>query len=82
MPAYLRCRGHTWFLRWKWPKRLEACGLTGELIRSLRTGDFHIARRRALTLVLKIEAMISSTDLPKRACRPIFVLDVSLVTVR
>ena len=28
---------------------------------------FRIARRRALTLVLQIDAMISSTDLPKRA---------------
>jgi hypothetical protein len=36
-------------------------------IRSLKTCDFHIARRRSLTLVLKIEAMTSSTDLPKRA---------------
>jgi hypothetical protein len=67
MRSYLRRRGHTWFLRWKWPKRLEACGFSGELIRSLKTGDFQIARRRALTLVLKIDAMISSTDLPKRA---------------
>src|SRR6266536_2466900 len=67
MPSYLRRRGHTWFLRWKWPKRLEACGLSGELIRSLRTSDFRIARRRALTLVLNIETMTSSTDLPKRA---------------
>ena len=67
MPSYLRRRGHTWFLRWKWPKRLAACGLPGELIRSLRTGDFRIARRRALMIVLNIEAMISSPDLPKRA---------------
>jgi hypothetical protein len=51
----------------KWPSRLAAFGFSGELIRSLRTGDFRIARRRALTLVLKIDAMISSTDLPKRA---------------
>jgi hypothetical protein len=67
MRSYLRRRRHTWFLRWKWPKRLEACGFSGELIRSLKTCDFHIARRRALTLVLKIEAMTTSTDLPKRA---------------
>src|SRR5882757_170751 len=67
LPSYLRRRGHTWFLRWKWPSRLAAFGFSGELIRSLRTSDFRIARRRALTLVLKIDAMISSTDLPKRA---------------
>jgi len=67
MPSYLRRRGHTWFLRWKWPSRLAAFGFSGELIRSLRTGDFHIARRRALTLVLQIEIMIESTQLPKRS---------------
>jgi len=67
MPSYLRRRGHTWFLRWKWPSRLAACGLSGELIRSLKTSDFRIARRRALTVVLKIETMTSSVDLPKRA---------------
>jgi len=67
VPSYLRRRGHTWFLRWKWPSRLEAFGFSGELVRSLKTGDFRTARRRAMTLVLKIDAMISSTDLPKRA---------------
>jgi hypothetical protein len=67
MPSYLRRRGHTWFLRWKWPSRLAAFGFSGELIRSLRTSDFRIARRRALTLVLQIETMTESTQLPKRA---------------
>src|SRR5258707_9262976 len=67
MPSYLRRRGHTWFLRWKWPSRLAACGFSGELIRSLRTSDFRIARRRALMLVLQIETMTESTQLPKRA---------------
>ncbi|WP_370691336.1 DUF6538 domain-containing protein [Bradyrhizobium sp.] len=67
IPSYLRLRGHTWFLRWKWPKRLAACGLSGELIRSLRTSDFRVARRRALTLVLQIETMTEATQLPKRA---------------
>jgi hypothetical protein len=67
MPSYLRRRGYTWFLRWKWPSRLAAFGFSGELIRSLRTSDFRIARRRALTLVLQIETMTESTQLPKRA---------------
>jgi hypothetical protein len=67
MPSYLRRRGHTWFLRWKWPSHLAAFGFSGELIRSLRTSDFRIARRRALTLVLQIETMTESTQLPKRA---------------
>jgi hypothetical protein len=67
MPSYLRHRGHTWFLRWKWPSRLAAFGFSGELIRSLRTSDFRIARRRALTLVLQIETMTEANQLPKRA---------------
>lgn len=67
MPSYLRRRGHTWFLRWKWPSRLAAFGFSGELIRSLRTSDFRIARRRALTLVLQIETMTEATQLPNRA---------------
>lgn len=67
MPSYLRRRGHTWFLRWKWPSRLAAFGFSGELIRSLRTSDFRIARRRALTLVLQIETMTEANQLPKRA---------------
>jgi hypothetical protein len=66
VPSYLRRRGHTWFFRWKWPKRLAAYGISGELIRSLRTGEFRIARRLALTLVLKIEAMISSNSHPTK----------------
>jgi hypothetical protein len=67
MPSYLRRRGRTWFLRWKWPSRLAARGFSGELIRSLKTPDFRIARHRARTVVLKIETMTSSVDLPKRA---------------
>src|SRR5436305_659397 len=67
MPSCLRRRGHTWFLRWKWPSRLAAFGFSGELIRSLRTSDFRIARRRALTIVLQIETMTEAKQLPKRA---------------
>lgn len=67
MPSYLRRRGHTWFLRWKWPSRLAAFGFSGELIRSLRTSDNRIARRRALTLVLQIETMTEANQLPKPA---------------
>ena len=67
LPTYLRRRGHTWFLRWKWPSRLAAFGFSGELVRSLLTSDFRIARRRALTLVLQIETMTEANQLPKRA---------------
>jgi hypothetical protein len=67
MPSYLRRRGCTWFFRWKWPKRLAANHGSGELIRSLKTGDYRTARRRALMLVLKIETMTSSMDNPSRA---------------
>jgi hypothetical protein len=54
-------------LRWKWPSRLAAYGFSGELIRSLQTSDFRIARRRALALVLQIETMTEANQLPKRA---------------
>jgi hypothetical protein len=64
---YLRRRGHTWFFRWKWPARLAARGFSGELIRSLKTCDFRIARWRALNLVLRIEAMTTGQPLPSRA---------------
>jgi hypothetical protein len=67
MPTYLRRRRHTWFFRWKFPRRLAPRGFSGELIRSLKTSDFRIARRRALTLVLRIEAMTTSHQLPSRA---------------
>jgi len=67
LPAYLRRRGHTWFLRFKWPARLVPYQFSGELIRSLKTGDFQIARRRALMLVVNIETITSSVDIPKQA---------------
>lgn len=67
MPTYLRRRGHTWFFRWKIPRRLAGLGFTGELIRSLRTTDFRVARRRALNLVLRLEAMTTPEKLPSRA---------------
>jgi hypothetical protein len=67
MPSYLRRRGHTWFFRWKWPRRLAACSFPSELIRSLKTTDVRIARRRALTLFLRIEALTSSNKMPSRA---------------
>jgi hypothetical protein len=66
MPSYLRRRGHTWFFRWKWPRRLAACGFPSELIRSLKTADVRIARRRALTVFLRIEALTSSNKMPSR----------------
>jgi hypothetical protein len=53
--------------RFKWPARLAPYRFSGELIRSLKTSDFHIARRRALMLVVKIEPMTSSVDIPKQA---------------
>ncbi|WP_316225093.1 MULTISPECIES: DUF6538 domain-containing protein [unclassified Bradyrhizobium] len=68
MSNYLRRRGHVWFFRWKWPARLAPFGLAGELVRSLKTSDFRIARRRALTLALRIETMTADLNkLPTRA---------------
>jgi hypothetical protein len=66
MPSYLRRRGHTWFFRWKWPHRLAAVGFPSELIRSLKTADVRIARRRALTLFLRVEALTNSSKMPGR----------------
>jgi hypothetical protein len=69
MPSYLRRRGHTWFLRWKFPRRLAGAGFSGELVKSLQTPDVRLARRRALNLVLRLEAAMTSseTKLPSRA---------------
>lgn len=68
MSNYLRRRSHVWFFRWKWPARLAPFGLAGELVRSLKTSDFRIARRRALTLALRIETMTADLNkLPTRA---------------
>lgn len=64
---YLRRRGYTYFFRYRWPARLASFGFSGELIRSLRTQDFHTARRRAMSLVLRIEATTTSHQLPSRA---------------
>ena len=47
--------------------RLVAFEFSGELIRSLKTSDFQIARRRALILVVNIETMTSSVHIPKQA---------------
>lgn len=67
MLTYLRRRGHTWFFRWKFPRSLASVGFSGELIRSLKTTDFRVARRRALNLVLRLEAMTTFEKLPTRA---------------
>jgi hypothetical protein len=67
MPSYLRRRGHTWFFRWKWPSRLAGRGLSGELVQTLKTGDFRVARRRALHLVVQFEAMTTANPMPTRA---------------
>jgi hypothetical protein len=59
---HLRRRRHTWFFRFRWPPQLAACGVSGEFIRSLKTGDYRVALRRALVLMLRIEAMLQTVS--------------------
>jgi hypothetical protein len=66
MPSYVRRRGRIWFFRWKFPRRLAGADYTGELVRSLKTSDFQLARRRAALIVLRIEVMTTSHPLPDR----------------
>src|SRR5262245_36468755 len=53
--------------RFNRPARLAPYQFSGDLIRSLKTADFHIARRLALMLVVNIENMTSSGDIAKQA---------------
>jgi hypothetical protein len=64
---HLRRRGNTWFFRMRWPARLAACGLTGELIRTLRTTDHRTARWRARIVALRIETAMAQTQFKSKA---------------
>ena len=64
---YLRRRNNTWFFRYRFASRLAACGLSGELIRTLRTSDRRVAAFRARMLALRMEATMSQTELPSKA---------------
>lgn len=56
---YLRRRGHTWFFRLRWPTALASCQISGELIVSLRTGDYRLALHRARLLRLQVECIMA-----------------------
>lgn len=56
---YLRRRSHTWFFRYRWPAALAACKVSGELIVSLRTGDYRLALQRARLLRLQVEDIMA-----------------------
>src|SRR5665213_2091586 len=56
---YLRRRGHTWFFRFRWPAALAACGVSSELIVSLKTGDYRRALHRARVLRLGLETLMT-----------------------
>jgi hypothetical protein len=56
---YLRRRGYTWFFRLRWPAALAACRISGELIVSLRTGDYRLALNRARLLRLQAEYIMA-----------------------
>lgn len=64
---YLRRRNNTWFFRYRFASRLAACGLSGELIRTLRTSDRRVAGFRARVLALRLEVTMSQTELPSKA---------------
>jgi hypothetical protein len=55
---YLRRRGNTWFFRFRWPKALAACQISGELILSLKTGDYRRALHRARALRLGLDTLM------------------------
>jgi hypothetical protein len=56
---YLRRRGHTWFFRFRWPKRFATCWNPGELNISLKTGHRRCALHRARVLRLGVEAIMA-----------------------
>jgi hypothetical protein len=56
---YLRRRGHIWFFRLRWPAALASCQVSGELIVSLRTGDYRLALHRARLLRLQVECIMA-----------------------
>ena len=55
---YLRRRGNTWFFRFRWPRALAACQISGELIVSLKTGDYRCAAHRARALRLGLDTLM------------------------
>ena len=55
---YLRRRGCTWVFRFRWPRRLADCGISGELVLSLRTSDYTLAVNRARKLRLEVESVM------------------------
>lgn len=55
---YLRRRGNTWFFRFRWPKALAACQISGELILSLKTGDYRRALHRGRALRLGLDTLM------------------------
>ena len=67
LPSYLRRRGHTWFLRWKWPSRLAASGSRESLFAALRPAISASLAVGRSCLSCNIETMTSPIDLPKRA---------------
>jgi hypothetical protein len=58
---YLRRRRIHGFSAIACPKKLAACGISGELVRSLRTNDHHIARWRARLLSFRIACAMEQT---------------------
>jgi hypothetical protein len=56
---YPRRRGCTWFFRLRWPAALASCKVSGEVIVTLKTGDYRLALHRARVLRLQAELMMA-----------------------
>ncbi|HMJ27710.1 MAG TPA: DUF6538 domain-containing protein [Xanthobacteraceae bacterium] len=56
---YLRRRAHTWYFRWRCPKRFASGQNPSEHIFSLKTGDYRCALHRARVLRLGLETLMT-----------------------
>jgi integrase len=64
---FLRKKRNVWFFRYRLPKRLAACGLSGEVQKTLSTPDKRLAGWLARALALRMEATLSLPQLPSRS---------------
>jgi len=65
--GFLRRKRNTWFVRIRLPRRVAACGLSGELQQTLRISDRRLAGRMARVVALRLEAALESAHIPPRA---------------
>jgi hypothetical protein len=63
---YLRRRGCTWFFRLRWPRRTVPCGVSGELVLSLRTSAYSVLRIQVEGLMSQFTSSMTREDLDTR----------------